>query len=203
MRKRTETGMRGILLAGLVLLVPAAPAAAQIDAAMMRRDMHTYFDGETSEAYFWLGVGTLAVGSSTLALTLSDADSLHGAAWPVLAIGVIQAAAGIVLFARTPGQVHDLDAQLDRDAAGFRHDELERIEGVNTEFDVLLWVEAGLCAAGAGLGFYGLARDDRDFDFWTGLGFGLAVQAAVMAIFDGLAAIRADRYTESLHDFTP
>jgi hypothetical protein len=187
-------------LASAALALPA-PAAAQIDAATMRRDMHDYFSGETSEAWVFLGTGLLAGGIATYGFTRDDDQAaLQGAAWPLAVVGVIQIAAGLVLFARTPGQVDDLDAQLDRDGAAFRTDELTRMETVNDQFDLLAITEIALIVAGAGVATYGFLDDEP---FWAGVGAGIAIQAGAMLILDLLAAARADRYTASLEAFTP
>jgi hypothetical protein len=196
----TRAATIALLASSLAITLPA-PAAAQIDAATMERDMRDYFAGETSEAWVFLGVGLLTGGVAAYGFTRdSDHAVLQGAAWPLAVVGVIQIAAGIVLFARTPGQVDDLDAQLDADPTAFRTGELTRMQGVNDQFDLLAITEIALMAVGTGLATWGYF-DDRPF--WTGVGAGLAIQAAAMLVLDLLAATRADHYTASLQAFTP
>ena len=185
------------IFAVLSSAVPA-PASAQVDG--MRADMHDYFGGETAEAWVFLGVGALALGGAAYGFGFSDDPYLEGAGWPVGIVGLIQVAAGLVLLARTPGQVGDLDAQLDTDPAGYRTDELTRMETVNDQFDLLAIVEVGLIAAGAGLATWGFLDDEP---FAAGLGVGLAAQAAIMLVLDLVAAARADTYTSAIEAFRP
>lgn len=182
----------------IAVLSWAAPASAQLET--MRADMHDYFDGETAEAWVFLGVGALALGGATYGIGFSDDPYLEGAGWPVGVVGLIQVAAGLVLLARTPGQVDDLDAQLDSDPSAYRTDELTRMTTVNDQFDLLAIVEVGLIAAGAGLAIWGFLDDEP---FAAGLGVGLAAQAAIMLVLDLFAAAHADTYTAALDAFTP
>jgi hypothetical protein len=176
----------------------ATPASAQVDA--MRADMHHYFDGEAAEAWVFLGVGAIALGGATYGIGFGGDPYLEGAAWPVGIVGLIQIAAGLVLLARTPGQVDDLDAQLDTDPAAYRTGELTRMTTVNDQFDLLAIVEVGLIVAGAGFATWGFLDDEP---FAAGLGLGLAAQAAIMLVLDLFAAARADTYTAALDAFTP
>jgi hypothetical protein len=193
---------RSILAAALLFATALpAPALAQIDAPTMRRDMHDYFSGETSEAWAFLGAGVLAGSLAVYGFTRDDdMAALEGAAWPLAVVGAIQLAAGIVLLARTPGQVDDLDAQLDSDEAAFRTEELARMEKVRDQFDLLAITEIALIVAGAGVATYGFLDDEP---FWAGLGAGVAIQAGAMLLLDLLASARADRYLASLEAFSP
>lgn len=166
----------------------------------MRADMHDYFDGETTAAWFALGVGTLALGGATYGLAFSDNRYLEGAAWPVGIVGLIEVAAGLVLLLRTPGQVEDLDAQLDSDPEAYRAEELERMEGVNDQFDILAIAEIALMAIGVGITTWGLLDDEP---FAVGLGIGMTAQFLLGFLFDLNAAARADTYTEQLRAFSP
>jgi len=192
--------VRVYVLVGVAAFGLSAPAPASAQVEEMRDDMHGYFDGETSEGWVFLGVGALALGGATYGIGLSDDPHLEGAGWPVGVVGLIQAAAGIVLLARTPGQVADLDVQLDDDPAGYRAGELARMEGVNDQFDLLAVIEVGLIVGGAGLATWGFLDDEPTL---AGIGVGLAAQAAIMLVLDLIAAARADRYTESLRAFEP
>lgn len=182
----------------VALCAAASPAHAQVEE--MRRDMHHYFAGESAEGWVFLGIGTLALGGAAYAAFGTDDEALHGAAWPVAIIGAIQLAAGLVLEIRTPGQVDDLDAQLDSAPAEFRDAELTRMEAVAVQFDWLAVTEVALILAGGGLATWALLDDEP---FWAGVGIGLAAQAAIMLVLDLFAAARADDYIESLERFTP
>lgn len=190
-----------LVLAAVVALGAAAwPSSAEAQVDQMRADMHGYFGGETTAGWVALGVGVLEVGAATWAIGFSDEPYLEGAGWPVGVIGLVAIAAGLVLLTRTPGQVEDLDAQLDSDPAAYREAELERMEGVNDQFDLLAIVEIGLAVVGAGLAVYGLLDDEP---FVAGLGLGLTSQAILGFAFDLNAAARADTYTEQLRAFSP
>src|SRR5262249_8760040 len=122
----------------------------------------------------------------------------RGAAWPVVLIGVIETASGIVVYSRTDAQVARLEAKLAADPEGMKRGELPRMERGHTEVDILAWTELGLIVGGLGLVTYGaLANEDTPL----GLGAGVAGQAAVMLVLDLFARARAERYTDALDRF--
>jgi hypothetical protein len=165
----------------------------------MRLAMHDYFAGEYREGWAFLGVGLAAGGAGATLLALGT-DLTIGTAIPVIAIGVIQLAAGIVLLARTGGQVRDLDLELTRDENAYRDAELPRIRRVNTEFDILMIVEIGLTVAGAVTFGVGIGTET---DIATGIGLGTMIQSLAMLVLDLFAGARADDYTEALEAFEP
>ena len=163
----------------------------------MRREMREYFQGEKAEGVPFVGAGlaSFAVGGVLFSRRTAMA---RGAAWPVVLIGVIETVAGIVVYSRTDAQVARLDAQLSNDAPGFKRAETTRMERVNTEFDILSWAELGLVVGGLGMTTYGVLAEQ---DTLTGIGVGIAAQAAVMLMLDLFARERASRYTDALDRF--
>ncbi len=163
----------------------------------MSAAMHHYFDGEFAESFAFAGVGAALGGTSVYLLTRQE-DFSTGMAIPLIAIGVIQLAAGVVLWARTPGQVADLDAQLEEDPEAYREAELDRMLAVNHEFELLEATEIMLAIAGAITFALGLAAEQ---DVMTGIGVGTTIQSLAMLVLDLLAKGRAERYIEALEAF--
>jgi hypothetical protein len=190
-------------IAALLLAASAAPAPAAAQVETMRGQMHDFFDGEVAGSWLWLGEGLAVSGAAAATLLFYDGegeDFWRGASIPVLVIGIVQAATGASILLRTPGWVERFDDQLDTDPAGYRAEELERMERINFQYDLVRWVEIGLFVAGAGLITYGvLAEDDR----FIGAGVGLAAQILITFLTDIWAASRAETYTEALESFTP
>jgi hypothetical protein len=153
--------------------------------------MHDYFAGELAEGWVFAGAGTAGIAGGALGLTAKD-DFYRGAAFPLLAFGAIQLAAGVVLIVRTDRQVMERDA-MNRDA--FLALERPRMEKVRREFGWLFVAEMGLTLAGAGLAAWGGARGDHTI---AGIGTGLAFESALMLAFDGRASARADTYAAAL-----
>jgi hypothetical protein len=204
-RPRTEPRVvRGAAALGLVVLLAGLPARADDrarpeEAEEMVVHLRNYFGGELDEAAWWLGVGAGAAytGSS---LAASGRDEGIGASIPLLAIGAIQLGAGIVLLARTDGQIRDLSALARKDLAAYRAEELPRMERVNFWFDVYQAVEISLMV----VGFAGIVYGAVDHqDAVMGAGIGLATQATAMLSFDVIAAARADEYSDWIRALTP
>jgi hypothetical protein len=177
---------------------PAAPQAdAAAQTARMRSAMHLYFEGEKREAWAFGGAGVLTAGGGT-ALFFAKDDFYRGAAYPVVIVGVIQLAAGIVLLARTDAQVAALDARLDAGKRAFLDLEQPRMNKVRKEFSLLAGIELTLIVAGLGLATYGGAQRDHTL---TGIGAGIALQSAAMLTFDMHASTRADAYSAAIGAF--
>src|SRR4051812_30402064 len=113
---RTFAALSFILGAGIAgaALLGAGPAAAQsapdpLAPAALRADMHSYFQGEKREGVAFMGVGAPAVLAAG-ALLAQDGELGRGLGAPLLAIGVIELIAGVVVYTRTDRQVARLDA---------------------------------------------------------------------------------------------
>jgi hypothetical protein len=189
--------------AALALAVSTAASPAQAQVETMRAEMHEFFDGEVAGSWLWFAEGAAATLASAGVLVFYDGegeDFWRGAAIPVLAIGLVQAATGASILLRTPSWVEDFDARLNTDPAGYRREELERMERINFQYDLVRWVEIILFAGGAGLITYGVIQED---DRFIGAGVGLAAQILFTFLTDIWAASRAHAYTEALQGFTP
>jgi hypothetical protein len=182
---------------------PAAPGSswAPREPIPMQRAMHTYFEGELAEGWVFAGAGVVGLGGGVAGLLAKD-DFYNGAAFPLLAVGAIQLAAGVVLFARTGSQVAALDRSLtERPRASSFYDlEVPRMERVRTEFRYLEIAEIALAAVGIGIATYGGAQGDH---FVLGIGAGLVVESSLMLALDQRASARADVYSAALHAHKP
>jgi hypothetical protein len=179
------------------LAVALALAPAALDAPAMTEAMHSYFHGEKWEGPFFAGAGVLAGGAGAFLLA-QPSDLARGAAWPLLGVGLIQLAAGAVVFFRTDAQVAALDRLLLEDPARYRNDETSRIGRVNTTFRVLIATEIAIAAGGLAAAGAGRVMGS---DVVVGIGLGLLAQGLAMLVLDAVAMERADRYTEALDAF--
>ena len=161
--------------------------------------MKEYFEGERAQAHLFLGSGLAAFGAGAFLLTRGDLAA-EGAAYPVLAIGILQVAVGAGLLVRTDAQIAEHDARIAADPAGFKHAERARLDGVLRRFKVAEYIEAGAAAAGLGLVAYGEAARQP---LATGIGAGLAAQSALMLGLDYLVDRRAQCYAAALSGFNP
>jgi hypothetical protein len=159
--------------------------------------MHTYFDGEWTEAYFWLAAGAPALGTG-IGLLAGGNQAFKGASAPLMLFGLIQTAAGIFLFGRTRAQVRALDTLLDSDPQAYAKQETKRMEGVNRGFGWYKPVEMAFLGLGAALTGNGVYPKN---DLLLGIGIATMVEAVVMLVFDAFAGARAERYSEQLHAF--
>jgi hypothetical protein len=197
-RQRWRVMLRAALVFAAGILNPGQALAQESpsDRQRMTRQMEDYFAGEKAQAYVFLGAGLAALGTG--AFLYSRGETARGASYPVLAIGLLQAAVGTGLILRTDGQVLERRLRIDQDAAGFQRDEQERMEGVMSRFPIALYTEVILGAAGLGLLAYGAQQNHATL---KGIGLGLAVQCAVMLGLDYVAAQRGQRYLSTLQGF--
>jgi len=150
----------------------------------------TYFDGEKSAGLVLVGVGAIAcVWAVVVRRGVSDAAGMF---WPVVVIGALQLAIGAGLAARTPSQVAGLRAQMASAPSEMLAAETQRMQKVQRSFVVIEVVELVLLVVGVALalGFKGTYRAE--------VGMGLALQAAVMLVFDLLAERRGALYLAAL-----
>ncbi|MFM8465409.1 MAG: hypothetical protein ACKOA0_15190, partial [Burkholderiaceae bacterium] len=69
----------------------------------MLQDLQRYFSAEKSESLLFVAVGILAIGLAVW--LLQDGHRLRSAAFPLIAIALIQLVVGGTVFLRTDGQV--------------------------------------------------------------------------------------------------
>ncbi|MEO7093523.1 MAG: hypothetical protein ABI175_09750, partial [Polyangiales bacterium] len=164
-----------------VLGLGVGVARADPGSAPVADAMHDYFAGEKRSAYLWGSVGILAIGTGG-ALLAQKTDLTRGIAYPVIAVGAIQALYGGFLLIATPSRVTKLDERLANDSsAAVRDDELARARKNNTSFLVVEIIEAALIAGGAALA---IVSHQKGSDVWKGVGLGLAIQGAAMLGLD-------------------
>ncbi len=179
----------------------ARPAVAQpIDQAGMERATDDYFSQEKTLGLAGMIAGVASLGGAAVLYTQRDDERLEGAMYPLAGFGLLELAAGGVIFFRTPGQLSDLKSDLKRDPAAFRKDELKRMKAVNDQFDILTIVWIVGIAAGIGVSTYGFIDDSERA---LGIGAGVALQSALILTGDLIAASNARDYADALERFQP
>lgn len=189
----------GLGLSLAVALTAPALGAQPLDRAGMESARDDYFAGERGLGMAGMIAGTASIAGASV-LYFQDDDFMKGASYPLAGFGLLELVAGGVVYFRTPGQVRDLESDMQRDPAKMRSDELDRMKRVNAQFDVLtvVWI-VGL-AAGAGTLAYGfIDKNDRV----KGIGAGVMLESAILLAGDRVAAGNAEDYTRSLERFQP
>lgn len=157
----------------------------------MRDAMIGYFAAEKQESLLFMVIGVAAIITS-VALFMT-ASSYRGMSYPLIAIALIQLAVGGSVYFRTDAQVATLSAQMSREPAAYKADELARMEKVNKNFGIYKVIEIALLAAGIVM-TYALRRSDTLY----AVAIGLILQASVMLVLDLFAERRADTYTAAV-----
>jgi hypothetical protein len=153
--------------------------------------IQTYFRAEQRGAYWALALGILncAVGS---ALLLGVRPPFYtGLALPLLLIGAIQMAVGVVVGRRSDRQAEDLERLLAESPAEFRQWESARMAKVMRSFGLYKWVEIVFVAVGLALILL-----NPTANFPKGLGAGMLYQGALMFVFDYFAEKRGRAYAD-------
>lgn len=190
---------------------PAAPAAlvppastdapavtpAVTPAAAMQAEMTRYFDGERRG-----GVWLMAIGAPMLAggaaLFAAPGDFARGLGGTVLAFGALELAAGAIFYGNSRSRVPRFTRDIVERPGAYQVAERKRMDGVNGQMRLLEAVEISLILAGGAMASAGALQGQ---DALAGVGTGLALHAAVLLVYDQLAARRALRYTDALLRF--
>lgn len=191
---------RLVTLLAVAVAFSLAPGSAHADVpTSMDADMRAYFGGEKAEGWVFMGSGAASIGGGVFALTRTTGFS-RGLGWTTISLGAVEIF-GVGIYALgLDSKIDELSGQLARDPAGYRRDELPRVEGVKSRFVAYRFTEIGILAVGAGLATYGFAKPSPTFQ---GVGIGLAGEAALLLVLDYFAERRAHTYADQIRAFTP
>lgn len=176
-----------------------APSSAggAVTPAAMQAEMQRYFDGERQGGLWLMGVGVPMVGFGAGLLALPRALP-RAAGGTVLAFGALELAAGTIFFLNSRRRVPHFTRQIVAQPQRYREVEQRRMVMVNSQMRLLESAEINLILAGLAVGTAGALQGQ---DSLTGFGAGLALHAAILLIYDQLAARRALRYSDALGRF--
>ncbi|MCU0388386.1 MAG: hypothetical protein MUE71_07240 [Chitinophagaceae bacterium] len=164
-----------------------------------KADVEAYFNGEKQESLLFMIIGVVAVLAATFLFFYLKHQWAKGAAIPVLLIGIIQLVVGYTVFSRSDEQRKDIVYKMDMNTDALAKEELPRMEKVMKNFAAYRYTEIGLLLTGAVL--FVFFRSNPDKQFWMGIGAGLALQAALMLLADGLAERRGHKYLEGMKGY--
>jgi drug/metabolite transporter (DMT)-like permease len=158
-----------------------------------------YFLAEKQESLFFLIIGIAAILLAVVFFFSWKTNFAKGATFPLLLIGLIEAAAGYVVYVRSDDQRINNVYSYDMNPGKLKNEELPRMKTVNRNFLIYRWGEIFFVVAGLVLIF--LYKNNSGKTFLLGLGITLAIQAALLFGADFIAAKRAAIYTEQLENF--
>lgn len=165
---------------------------------LFKDDVREYFGGEKGQSWVWLGTG-LVLGGTGGYLTFGQPGFLgHGIGWPLMAVSLVELAAGTVLLVRTGAQTDRLLADLDAHPQDALATELARIERVNATFRVLRWVEFAVVALGVAITGLALVSERETLG---GVGLGLMTQGGAMLALDHFAWLRSKLYQSRIEAY--
>ncbi|MBS1932687.1 MAG: hypothetical protein JST96_01725 [Bacteroidetes bacterium] len=165
---------------------------------LTKADIEKYFLAEKHESLLFLIIGIVAILLAAGFFFFWKTNFAKGAAVPLLVIGLLQAAAGYVVYARSDSQRIDNVYAYDMNPMKLKNEELPRMKTVNRNFLIYRWVEIVFVITG--LIFIVLYKNVPEKSFLFGLGVTLAIQAALLFGADFIAAKRAAVYTEQLEN---
>ncbi len=163
------------------------------------KDLHGYYAGERGSAYFVAALGAVAIGAGT-ALVTRDSDFARGLGWPLLTLGALEGIGAFIYAFQVGAEIRHYEASLDRDAAGYRREELAHIRGTSSRFVFYRLTELGLTLGGVAAASYGFAANA---DLWKGMGIGVVSLALPLLVLDTVNNARAGRYEDHVRAFEP
>jgi hypothetical protein len=156
------------------------------------------FTGERKQGIGWLVVGVAGLGAGVALLAAPTGDAGRAFGVPALVGGVIEAAMGVWLLARSGARADALRGELHGDAVKVAMGESKRIGGINRSLFLLRITEVVAFAASAATAAGGAAYGNPTA---IGLGLGLAVEFAALFVLDTFHAARGARYSADLDRF--
>ena len=165
-----------------------------------KTDIEKYFLAEKNATLFFLILGIISIVAAIVLYFVMKTSWHKGFALPLLVIGLLQGIVGYTVYKRCDADRKRNVYAYDMSPDQLKSKELPRMEKVNKNFSLYMWIEILLLAAGIGLYFYSRNNDARIF--WSGLGLALALQALISLGFDYFAQQRAKSYTKGLVEFS-
>lgn len=164
-----------------------------------KADAEAYFNGEKQESMLFMLIGLLAILAAAFLFFYVKQQWSKGMAIPVLLIGLIQVVVGYTVYARSDEQRKDIVYKMDMNPHALKVQEVPRMKTVMKNFVVYRYTEIGLLLVGLILVF--VFKDKTERQFWMGIGAGLALQAALMLIADGMAEKRGSQYLTGMKSY--
>lgn len=162
-------------------------------------DLQGYYGGERVSAYVVGGMGAAAAAGGGYLVT-RDSAFAKGLGWPWLVMGGLEAIGAVFYAFQVGGEIDHYGADLARDPAMYRAEELDHLRGTSSRFVIYRAVELALTLGGAGVAGYGLATNR---DAWKGGGLGVASLALPFFVIDTLNDARASRYLDVVRRYQP
>ena len=187
--------MKGVAHAVTLVMLVSAGAHAEPDRAQARAAMGRYFDGEQRGGWVLVGMGAAGVAGGGALLYGGNSELTKGFSYPLLGVGILHIAAGIFVNVASSRRVDRFSNEIDADPAAWIARERPRMRGVSTQLTVLKIVEVVLIAGGVTTGVLAHRAERKQL---AGIGYGVAIEAALTLGFDIVAARRAARYRDDL-----
>jgi membrane protein implicated in regulation of membrane protease activity len=108
-----------------------------------------YFQAEQLESLLFLAVGVIALAASAGLWWGRRSPQARGCAVALAAVAAIQVTVGATIYARTPGDLARVQAQMQGDRARILSDEVPRMRTVMRNFEIYRWIEIALLGGGA------------------------------------------------------
>jgi drug/metabolite transporter (DMT)-like permease len=165
-----------------------------------KADIEKYFIAEKSAGGLFITIGLIAIVIAIIFFFFLKTDFYKGTSIPLIVIGLLSGIVGYTVYAKSDSDRMQNVYAFDMNPSELKQKEIPRMQNVKKSFKIILWVELILAAAGMGLYIY-FIRDIR-YDFWRGLGLGLAIMALIALAMDYFADKRARTYLNGLNSFT-
>jgi len=165
----------------------------------MEHRMRKYFESEKKAVLLLSFVGFIMLCLGLWLYLKAESPRWQGMGIPLFAIAIPQLLIGGSIYFRTDRQVNRLIQLLAEQPKEYISQEIARMERVNKSFRIYIGISLSLFIIGISLLISGVIGQLRPF--LMGFGGGLALQAAIMMIFDLFAEMRAALYTSSIVRF--
>ena len=154
-----------------------------------------YFNGEKFQCTIGIALALLSIAIALYFLFQVKRPFYTGISYPFMVIPVLLLMICVGVVIRSPKDIGRVNAMIQTDKTKVKTEELPRMETVMRNFRVIKWTEISFIVAGFLLFFLMPSGS-----LWKGVGVGLAIQAAMVLVFDIVAESRGKVYLEFLNN---
>jgi hypothetical protein len=154
-----------------------------------------YFNGEKAESYLFLAFGLIGLLLAIYSMVYNnDSDYWKGFVVPIVLVSFLEVLIGITIIRRSPDDIVRVENYLRNTPEKIASIEIPRMHTVMQNFVIYRYVEIAIILLGI-LVYFVFAK----FEFWSGLGLALFIQASILFILDYFAERRGFVYIKYLN----
>jgi hypothetical protein len=154
-----------------------------------------YFNGERAESYLFLAFGLIGLLLAIYSMVYNNGSHYwKGFVVPLVLVSFLEVVIGFTIIRRSPDDIVRVENYLRNAPEKIASIEIPRMHKVMQNFVIYRYAEIAMILLGI-LVYFVFAK----FEFWSGLGLALFIQASILLILDYFAERRGFVYIKYLN----